>query len=214
MTVEGTKVKICGLRRPEDVAYVNAAGADYAGFVFYPKSRRNVSIAQAEQLMNQLDANVQAVAVCVSPSRELYEQLCQLHPDIIQIHGEIPQIALDAGGIPLWQAVNLKSAGSLSEVLIHHPKITGYVIDGADYGSGKTFGWEHDTQMAEQLRGQLREEMKDCDLILAGGLNIGNIETGLRIFRPDVADVSSGVETDGWKEKEKIKEFVRKVKQS
>ena len=214
MTAEITKVKICGLRRPEDVAFVNAAGADYAGFVFYPKSHRNVSIAQAEKLIHQLDDSIQSVAVCVSPSRELYQQLCQLQPDIIQIHGEVPRIALDAGGIPLWQAVNLKSAGSLSEALIHHPKITGYVIDGADYGSGKTFGWEQDAQLAEQLRCQLREEIKDCSLILAGGLNIENIETGLHVFRPDIVDVSSGVETDGWKESKKINEFVRKVKQS
>lgn len=207
------KVKICGLKRMEDVDFVNREGADYAGFVFHPDSHRNVSFSQAKALMACLSDQIKSVAVCVSPSDETYREICKLQPDIIQIHGQIPQIALDFGGIPLWQAVNLKKAENFCGLFLHHPKIIGYVIDGAGYGGGKTFGWERDEKKAKQLYEQLQKERQCAQLILAGGLTEENAGAGIRLFHPDILDVSSSVETDGRKDEEKIKRFIRKVKE-
>lgn len=92
------KVKICGLSRPEDIESVNDADADYAGFVFYKKSKRNVSFRDAGELIRRLKPQIRSVAVCVSPDEEMIKNIREIGFDILQIHGDIPRIALDAGG--------------------------------------------------------------------------------------------------------------------
>ena len=84
-----TKVKICGLSRPEDIEAVNAYGADYAGIVFFEKSKRNVSYEKAEMLIKELKKNpkIQSVAVCVSPSQDEVGKFNDMGFDLIQIHG-------------------------------------------------------------------------------------------------------------------------------
>jgi phosphoribosylanthranilate isomerase len=84
--------------------------------------------------------------------------------------------------------------------------ITGILIDAADFGSGKSFDW---TGAKETLN--LDRRWRGMDFILAGGLNPGNVEEGIRIFEPDIVDVSSGVEGEAGKDREKIKQFVYKV---
>lgn len=207
-----TAVKICGLCRPEDIQAVNQAKADYAGFVFYEKSKRNISFGQAEQLLSLLDNNIKSVAVCVSPDMELVEGIYQLGFDIIQIHGTIPEDALGDGGIPVWQAVNI-SDGVHPEQFLQHPNITGYVVDGADYGGGKTFGWEKNEDFADTILKPIKEVLHERVFILAGGLNQENVRLGIKLFQPDVADVSSGVEREGLKNRELINKFVGKVRE-
>ena len=104
-----TKVKICGLSRPEDIEAVNAYGADYAGFVFFEKSKRNVSYEKAEMLIKELKKNpkIQSVAVCVSPSQDEVGRFNDMGFDFIQIHGTIPADCQSDGGLALWQAVNI-----------------------------------------------------------------------------------------------------------
>ena len=137
-----TKVKICGLSRPEDIEAVNAYGADYAGFVFFEKSKRNVGYEKAEKLLRQLkkNPNIQSVAVCVSPSREEVKRLNDMGFDLIQIHGTIPADCQSDGGLALWQAVNIAGSSDVNaeELFVQAPNISGYVVDGAEYGSGKT----------------------------------------------------------------------------
>lgn len=205
-------VKICGLSRPEDILSVNDAKADYAGFVFYEKSRRNISFEQAEQLLSLLDKNIKSVAVCVSPDRELVERIYQLGFDIIQIHGTIPEDALGDGEIPVWQAVNI-SDGIHPEQFLQHPNIRGYVVDGADYGGGKTFGWEKNESFADTILKPMKEALHERVFILAGGLNQENVQLGIRLFHPDVVDVSSGVECEGKKNRKIINKFIRKVRE-
>lgn len=130
--------------------------------------------------------------------------------------------------MPLWQALNL-SDGQNAVQFLRHPSVCGYVIDGAEYGGGKTFGWESDAKQAQNVRrlfeetsygvrkqpgGRTEISERNPVRILAGGLTIDNVTDGIRIFHPDIVDVSSGVETDGYKDREKINTFIRKVRQS
>lgn len=208
-----TKVKICGLSRPEDIEAVNAYGADYAGIVFFEKSKRNVSYEKAEMLIKELKKNpkIQSVAVCVSPSQDEVGKFNDMGFDLIQIHGAIPADCQSDGGLALWQAVNI--AGSTEEnadeLFVQSSNIRGYVVDGAEYGSGKTFGWEAEEQtfvFSEKLKIQNRQ------FILAGGLNIENVQNGIRMLHPDVVDVSSGVERSGVKDADLIRKFISAVK--
>ncbi|MCD8152254.1 MAG: phosphoribosylanthranilate isomerase [Clostridiales bacterium] len=205
------QVKICGLTRPEDIRAVNDAGADYAGFVFFEKSRRNIPCGTAKNLLSLLDPKIQSVAVCVSPTPALVREISELGFDLIQIHGEIRPEVLDQIQTPVWQAVNLKN-GMEPDLILEHPKICGYVLDGADYGGGKTFGWEDDS--GEALAFAIREALHGKKFILAGGLNAGNVRKGIELFHPDVTDVSSGVETEGTKDSTLIHRFIREVRKS
>ena len=117
-----TKVKICGLSRPEDIEAVNAYGADYAGFVFFEKSKRNVSYEKAEMLIKELKKNpkIQSVAVCVSPSQDEVGRFNDMGFDFIQIHGTIPADCQSDGGLALWQAVNIAGC-----TVIQYPGVCG-----------------------------------------------------------------------------------------
>ena len=101
------KVKICGLKKPADAQYVNDAGADYAGFVFYEKSRRNLSRQQAEEIMKNIRPQIKKVAVTVSPDAAQIKTLQQIKFDIIQIHGKLSEDAITAAELPVWYAINL-----------------------------------------------------------------------------------------------------------
>ena len=209
-----TKVKICGLSRPEDIEAVNTYGADYAGFVFFEKSKRNIGYEKAEMLLKELkkNPNIQSVAVCVSPSKDEVKRMQNLGFDLIQIHGTIPVDCQSDGGLALWQAVNIAGSTEVNEeeLFIQSPNIQGYVVDGAEYGSGKTFGWEAGEKtfvFPEKLKLQNRQ------FILAGGLNIENVQNGIHMLHPDVVDVSSGVEWDGVKDAALIRKFISAAKQ-
>ena len=90
------QVKICGLTKEEEATYLNDVGADYAGFVFYPKSKRNISFAQAKAIREQLNPQIQAVAVTVSPDRNMIQEIINSGFDVIQAHGELTKEALEA----------------------------------------------------------------------------------------------------------------------
>ena len=207
-----TKVKICGLSRLEDIEAVNAYGADYAGFVFFEKSKRNVSYKKAEMLIKELKKNpmIQSVAVCVSPSKDEVGRLSDMGFDFIQIHGTIPMDCQSDGGLALWQAVNIAGSTDVNveELFIKSSNIRGYVVDGAEYGSGKTFGWEDEKTFAFPKKLKIHNRQ----FILAGGLNIENVQNGIRILHPDVVDVSSGVERNGVKDAKLIRKFITAAK--
>lgn len=209
------KVKICGLTHPEEAGYLNEAGADYAGFVFFEPSKRNVTLTRAQEIREQLDEKIKTVAVTVSPDVASAKRLGEAGFDILQVHKELSPEVLEAVQIPVWYAVNLSDTASFNEktgFMEELPdalsvKIKAIVVDAGEYGSGKTFDWQK-TQTA------LRQHniFKGREFILAGGLNAANVEEGIRLFSPDVVDVSSGVENTGGKDRNLIKEFTGKVK--
>lgn len=196
-----TEIKICGLKYEADVEAVNKAMPEYVGFVLYEKSKRFVSVERATELMKLLDPAIKTVAVTVSPSAELIDEIQKAPFSILQVHGSFDEKAASYVKLPLWQALNLTQETQIRELLDQAQAI---VLDGATYGGGKTFDWDNVSH--------IREKIGDRKLVLAGGLHSGNIEDGIKRFAPDVVDVSSGVEGAQGKDKTLVATFVGKVR--
>lgn len=207
------EVKICGITKSEEAAYLNEAQADYAGFVFFEKSRRNISIEQAKSIFPLLDKKIRKVAVTVSCDETLAEQIQQAGFDVLQVHKELKREVLENVRLPVWYACNIADSEALKEkqqFLAGLPdelsaKVEAILVDGAEYGSGKTFDWRKSRQLKDNL-------FAGKKLILAGGLNPLNVAEGIRLFKPDIVDVSSGVEGEHGKDRTLIQEFVGKVR--
>lgn len=198
------KIKICGLTQKKEAEYLNQAHVDFAGFVlFYPKSKRNNTIFQAQEIMQALSPDIKRVAVVVSPSREQITEIEQAGFDYIQIHGNLPQEILSHISLPVLRAFNVTD---MEEYPSYHnsPQIAGYVFDAVEPGSGTTFDWN--------LVKQIPRDEKF--LFLAGGLHPDNVSQAIQTLHPDGVDVSSGVEYDHTQGKDpnKIKHFVSAVK--
>ena len=191
-----TKVKICGLSTASAVETACRAGADYIGFVF-AESRRRVSLEQAQKLAALVPATVQKVGVFVSPSlTELQEAISVANLDLVQIHGDFDEDLLTQIGRPVIRAYQVK--GALKDVSQQADYL---LFDAPLAGSGQTFDWQvFDKSQIHQ------------PFFIAGGLNAGNVQEAIQHFAPYAVDVSSGVETDGQKDLEKIKEFIERVK--
>lgn len=214
------KIKICGLTTPKEADYINEAKADYAGFVFYPKSKRNVTIGQAAAIAERLDPSVKKVAVTVSPEETLVEQIVKSGFDILQVHKELSLPVLEAVTLPVWYACNVADPKQLQEAQAFlaglperlRTKIEAVVVDGAEYGSGKPFDWHKSRRLKKAGAQSPPELFADRSFVLAGGLNPSNVAEGIRLFHPDVVDVSSGVEGAEGKDRERILCFVRNAR--
>lgn len=205
------QIKICGITEQKEAAYLKEAGVSYAGFVFFPKSKRNVNYEQAERIFECLDASIKKVAVFVSPTLAQIEKAEEIGADILQIHGTLAEEIIKKSRHPIWRAVNIQSGLQfLVGEEMYADNITGIVVDGAQYGSGETFDWSEKEEIFIY-----REQFPEKKFVLAGGLNSENVKTGISIFAPDVTDVSSGVENENGigKNRNRILEFVRKVKE-
>lgn len=214
------EIKICGLTRPEEADYINEAKADYAGFVFFEKSKRNVSIEQAQAVFRRLVPSIQRVAVTVSPDAALAVKLQNAGFDILQVHKNLPPEVLEAVRIPVWYAFNIQEEEQMSETLRFlqglpeklSEKITGLVVDGAEYGSGRPFNWSKSKRLKKAGAQSPPDFIADRKFILAGGLNRDNVAEGIRVFHPDIVDVSSGVEGDCGKDRSLVNGFVQAVR--
>jgi phosphoribosylanthranilate isomerase len=172
--------------------------------LFFPKSKRNVTLETAGEIISALDSSIKKVAVTVSPTASQVKQIQQAGFDYIQIHGDIADEVLEAVTLPILKAFNVSDLDSYEK---YHscPKIAGYVFDAAGYGSGKTFDW-----------GLLKNVPRDEKLfILAGGLNPNNVADAVKAVQPDGVDVSSGVENDSGagKSPEKIRLFAKAARE-
>lgn len=217
-------VKICGITTLKEADWLNAAGADYAGFVFYEKSKRNVSMMDAVMIKKSLYPSVKTVAVTVSPTVDELRQIEISGFDIIQVHKNLPLDVLRECRLPIWRAFNIAGLTEAAEAAVSDESpeersererleeqlIEAYVLDGVEFGSGKTFDWGN-SGLVKQIRALFGEKK----LVLAGGLTPDNVAEGVALFAPDVVDVSSGVEKDygSGKDEEKIKLFVSRVRQ-
>lgn len=196
-------VKVCGLTDTVEADYLNKNKVDFAGFVlFFPKSKRNISIEKAEQIMAELDENIKKVAVIVSPDESEIQQINGSGFDYVQIHGEIKDRLLEQISKPVFKAFNIKDIKNIHKYQ-NNAKIVGYVFDAAAPGSGKVFDWS--------ILNDIKRDAKT--FILAGGLNDSNVREAIKLVNPDVVDVSSGVEYDSGrgKDPEKIKQFIRQL---
>ncbi|MEA0565601.1 MULTISPECIES: phosphoribosylanthranilate isomerase [Lysinibacillus] len=199
-----TKVKICGLQKQEHVITAIQAGADAIGFVFAP-SKRRVTIEQAQLLANEVPQGVLKIGVFVNPSAaELKEAVERVSLDYVQYHGEETPAFIQEQGYPAIKALSVRGKEDIQAAADY--QVDYYLFDapGTDFkgGSGHTFDWS----LLEEV-GIPREK-----LLLAGGLNVDNIEEAITTVAPFMVDVSSGVETDGMKNSAKIQEFLKTVK--
>ena len=136
-----TKIKICGMTCEADIKAVNTYLPDYIGFVlFFPKSNRNISIEQAEHLLEKVDKKIRTVAVVVSPTTEQIRQIEKAGFDYIQIHGTVTEDVYKQCKLPILRAFNVSDLDKLNEYEAKD-KIKGYVFDSKTPGSGKTFDW-------------------------------------------------------------------------
>ena len=197
-----TKIKLCGLTQPEDIAAANALKPEYIGFVFAPKSRRAVSREKAAELRAQLSPEIQTVGVFVNEAPETVARLLNEDLlDIAQLHGQE-----DAAYIarlrsltpkPLWQAFRVEDAASLAAAARSTADMV--LLDSGAGGTGTVFNWK-------LLQGFPRP------YILAGGLDADNAADAVSRLHPDVVDVSSGIETAGRKDPAKMAAFVAAVR--
>ena len=191
-----TKVKICGLSTKEAVGTAVSAGADYIGFVFAP-SKRQVTLEQATELAEIIPTYVKKVGVFVSPSRsELLEAIEKVGLDLVQVHGQVVDKLFENLPCGSIQAVQVDERGHVPNSQADY-----LLFDAPVAGSGQTFDW-----------GRLDTTELSQPFFIAGGLNEDNVARAIQHFSPFAVDVSSGVETDGQKDHEKIRRFIERVK--
>ena len=191
-----TKVKICGLSTKEAVKTAVSAGADYIGFVF-ASSKRQVTVEQATELAKFIPSHIQKVGVFVSPSRaELLEAVDKVGLDFVQVHGKVVDKLFENLPCASIQAVQVDGNGHVPNSQADY-----LLFDAPVAGSGQTFDW-----------GQLDTTELAQPFFIAGGLNEDNVARAIQHFSPFAVDVSSGVETDGQKDHEKIRRFIERVK--
>ena len=197
-----TRIKLCGLTRPCDIEAANRLKPDYIGFVFAIKSRRYVSPEQAEALKKQLSPEIRAVGVFVSEDPETVAGLLNRGIiDLAQLHGSEDEAYLtrlrDLTDRPLLQAFRVAGEEDLHRA--ESSSADGILLD-AGAGDGAVFDWK-------LLKGWSRP------YFLAGGLESGNVREAVRMLQPWGVDVSSGIETDGKKDPEKMAAFVTAVRE-
>ena len=199
-----TKIKICGLVRERDIDYVNQYLPDYAGFILnFPRSHRNLSPEKAQALIRLLNPGIQAVGVVVNQPLEWAIQLLNLgFLDALQLHGTEDEAYLQAlkqaTGRPVWKAFQVKEASDLEAA---RSCGADQVILDSGQGSGASFDWA------------LLEHF-DRPYFLAGGLGPQNVVRAIKQLHPYGIDLSSGVETDGVKDKGKLSSVIASVRRT
>ena len=197
-----TKIKICGLRRPEDTAYANNCLPDYAGFVF-ADSKRRIDGETAKRLREALDPRIETVGVFVNQPVEFVAELFRQGViGLIQLHGDEDEEYRER--LRALIPVRIIQAVGVGEALPILPTGPDYLLfDKASPrrgGSGRAFDW----RVLEQYQGG--------PFFLAGGLGLENVEAAIRLLRPYCVDVSTGVETDGRKDNGQMEAFVNLVR--
>ena len=199
------KIKICGLFREQDIEFANEAKPDFTGFVFAKKSKRFVNAKQAENLRKNLAKEITPVGVFVNAK---IDDIISLQKngiiDIIQLHGNEPDEYIkelkNKCKAKIIRALNLTSNSQLSTL---NSQLCNYtLLDAPTPGSGHAFNWEC-------LQGMDLSK----NVFLAGGVNLQNIKEALKL-NPFAVDVSSGAETDGVKDREKVLGLVGACKYS
>jgi phosphoribosylanthranilate isomerase len=201
-----TRIKICGITRVEDALAAAHSGANAIGLVFYERSPRHVSIAQARQLAEALPPFVSAVGLFVNTEAAfVHAVLASVPLDILQFHGDEPAEFCAQFAKPYLKAIRVKAGVDLLQCASDFRSAKGLLLDahveGIAGGTGATFDW---ALIPKQL---------PLPVILSGGLNVGNVAAAIKQVRPYAVDVSSGVEASkGIKDAGKIAAFINEVK--
>lgn len=219
MKKNNIKIKICGLRRIEDIECINKFKPEYMGYIF-AKSKRYINPEDASLFSKKISGDIKKVGVFVNEEIEEILRIVEItNVDIVQLHGDENLEYIEKlynklntlyifmkKDVEIWKAIRItdKEDIDLSREFFYTKYISKILLDSYhkdEYGGmGISFDWNI-----------LKDDIPK-DYILAGGLNCDNIERALSISNPDILDVSSGVETDGYKDCNKIKTFIEKVR--
>lgn len=199
------KIKLCGIKRPEDIAFMNEFRPDYIGFVF-AGTRRRITPQTAAALAEKLDKGIRKVGVFVDEPPESIEKTAKLAGlDAVQLHGResaetIEKLRNLLPGVEIWKAVRVRDRDSIPDA----QKLGADLLlldsfSASEYGgTGKTADF-----------GLIRQAKPRALYFLAGGLNSENIGAIVREFSPYGVDISSGIETGGVKDCRKIEQIMR-----
>lgn len=199
-----TKIKICGLSRLCDIDYVNTTMPDYIGFVFAPHSKRYVSPSQASQLKARLSPCIKAAGVFVGEEAEnILDIAGRGIIDIIQLHGSEDDHYISklkaVSDVPIIKAFSIKSKKDIQTAVLSSADYI--LLDNGAGGTGDVFDWSLISEISRPY-------------FLAGGLTPNNVGQAVYKNHPFAVDASSGVETDGVKDFNKIKAFIDTVRKS
>ncbi len=196
-----TKIKLCGLSRIEDIEAANMLKPDFIGFVFASKSKRRVSHLKAAELKSKLNPETKAVGVFLDDDLDTVGALMNLGiVDMVQLHGsEDEEYIAKLRAITDKPIIKAFIINNENDVRRAEESSADYILLDGGKGEGRAFNWK------------LLEEIKR-PFFLAGGLNTDNAEAAVADLHPFAVDVSTGIETDGVKDKEKMTAFVATVR--
>lgn len=205
------QVKICGFTRPGNVRELGGLDADAFGFVLFAKSRRAVREEELPELLAAVPEEITPVLLLVDPELEQVKRLGEMFPGVmLQFHGKEPPELCEAAGLPYLKAVPWKAPGDLLDAERCYPGAAGILADcpaakgAVPGGNGMAFDWK---RAAEEARAMGKP------LVLAGGLNAGNVARAIKELSPAALDVSSGVEAaPGLKDFSKAKDFLERAR--
>ena len=197
-----TKIKMCGLSRIEDIEAANAIKPDYIGFVFAEISKRRVSAPEASKLKSKLDPDIKAVGVFLDDKLDFIASMLNLGiVDVVQLHGseneEYIERVRQITNKPIIKAFIIRSKEDVERA---ERSTADYILLDGGKGEGKAFDWS------------LLKDIKR-PYFLAGGLNPDNVSDAVKALKPYAVDVSTGIETDGVKDREKMTAFADAVRE-
>lgn len=201
-----TKIKICGIQNIADAQLCEKIGVDAIGLVFYEPSPRHVEISQAKDIANNLAPFITVVALFVNPTVEYVNQvLDSVKVDCLQFHGEETDVFCNQFNRKWFKAIRVKTGLDLISEINKYPNSHAILLDSYDAkyagGTGKKFAWQ---DIPENI---------GMPLILAGGLNVNNIQSAIEMVKPWSIDISGGVESSlGIKSPELIIDLVSRIK--
>ena len=201
-----TRIKICGITRVEDATTAVSFGVDAVGLIFYGPSPRAVSIEQAADIADSLPALVHVVGVFVDPNeKEIDTILSKVRLTLLQFHGSEPAEFCDGFGMPYIKTLRMSNDADPEFYARSYPRACALLLDTYEShrygGTGTTFSWERGMQC------------QSSPVIIAGGIDAGNVSTAVSKSGAYAVDVSTGVETSpGQKSAEKIQSFIGAVR--
>lgn len=200
-----TCVKICGITRQQDAEFAAELGVDAIGLVFYPPSPRAVDVAQATQILAKLPPFVSRVGLFVNADSNQVEQVLNaVSLDVLQFHGDETADYCRQFGKPYMKAIRMRSGTDLVALAETYDSANALLLDtyqsGTPGGTGESFDWSMITPV-------------QLPIVLAGGLNAGNVSRAIQQVQPYAVDVSGGVEqAKGIKNSDKMRAFMQEVR--
>jgi phosphoribosylanthranilate isomerase len=195
------KVKICGVTTKTALETAIEAGADFVGFVFFEKSKRNISVEKAKELARIVPKTVKKVGVFVDENIENLLKIANEIPlDIVQLHGNENWRYCEKIPFEIIKVIKIID-GKFSQNPNDFPDTT-LMFDAKVSGGGEKFDWY--AQDFSKIKGR--------KFFIAGGLNSENVKEAIEYFSPFAVDVSSGVETNGQKDNDKIRNFLKNAR--